>query len=369
MVQKKILFVAIALVAIICVPALVVLFRPTTENPQSGTQVITDMVGRTVTVPNKIERVIAINPGALRLVTYLDASDLVCGVEQHEIDLAGRPYAMANPEYANLTLIGPQFGGDPELIATQNPDVIFDADTISSNLDALQNQLGIPVIGIVYGGLDTPELTQTFYDGLTLIGKVLHEEARATAVINYVSGLIDDLNSRTSNIPDSEKLSVYIGGLSSRGYHGLPSTCAYYAPFTLTNSKNVITAEMANNSTAVVNIDLEILPELNPQVMFIDYNGLALCREDVQNHLDVYGQLDAIVNNCTYGVMGYNWYHLNFEVVLTDAYYVGKILYPSNFADVDPAQKADEIYSLFVGVALYDQMAQLYGPFDAVNLR
>jgi iron complex transport system substrate-binding protein len=371
MVKKSVAVVAVVVVAVVLVSALAVVFwsPPVSPSQQAGTQQVIDMTGREVTVPNDIQRVVAVNPGALRLVTYLDASDLVCGVEEVESDLAGRPYAMAHPEYTSLPVIGPQFGGDPELIAAQNPDVVFTTDVVVSNLDALQNQLGIPVVGIVYGGLDTPELTQTFYDGLTVMGKILHKETRATEVINYVSGMISDLNERTANIPDSEKASVYVGGLSSRGLHGFTSTGAYYAPFTLTNSKNVITPAMAQNSTAVVNIDVEVLPELNPNIIFIDYGGLSLCQEDVQNHPDVYGSLDAVTYDCTYGLMDYNWYHLNYDVVLSDAYYVGKVLYPTQFEDIDPAQKADEIYNFLVGAPLYNQLVELYGPFGAISLR
>jgi len=276
---------------------------------------------------------------------------------------------MAHPEYATLPVIGPSHGGDPELIAAQSPDVVFSTDAGSTNLDALQEQLGIPVVCIVYGGLDTSEKVQTFYDGLTLIGQVLHKEDRATEVIDYVSGLIDDLDSQTSSIPDSEKLSVYVGGLSARGTHGIVSTNAYYAPFTLTNSKNVITGEMVQGSTSVVSIDAEVIPGLNPDVIFIDFNGLSLCQDDVANHVDVYGSLDAIQNNCTYGVMGYNWYHLNYDVVLTDAYYVGSVLYADQFADIDPAEKADEIYTFLAGAPVYDKMVELYGSFGPVSLR
>jgi iron complex transport system substrate-binding protein len=370
MVKKIVAIAVIVVVAVVLISAFAVLLwaPPGNSGPQSGTQQIVDMAGRTVTVPNDVQRVIAVNSGCLRLLTYMDASDIVCAVEEVESNSSGRPYAMAHPEYATLPVIGPVHGGDPELIASQEPDVIFKQDFDVTNLDSLQEQTGIPVISLVYGGLDTPEKVQTFYDGLTLIGKVLHKEDRATEIINYVNGVIEDLDSRTSSIPDEDKLSVYVGGLSARGMHGITSTNAYYAPFTLTNSKNVITSEMVQDSTAVVNIDAEVIPGLNPDVIFIDYNGLSLCQEDVHNHADVYGDLDAIQNDRTYGVMGYNWYHLNFEVVLTDAYYVGKILYPDQFTDIDPVEKADEIYTFLSGAPLYDEMAELYGPFASVSL-
>lgn len=101
-------------------------------------------------------------------------------------------------------------------------------------------------------------------------------EAHAGEVNTFVNDLIDDLNSRTVNVPESEKPSVYVGGLSSRGFHGMSSTCAYYAPFTLNDAKNVITPEMVNYATSVVNIDIEVLPSLNPEIIFVDYNGLSL---------------------------------------------------------------------------------------------
>jgi iron complex transport system substrate-binding protein len=369
--KKTQILVAIIIVAVILIAAIAVVFKPNlsgTTEQQPETRQIIDMLGRNVTIPTNINRIVGVSPGALRLLTYMNASAMVCGVEEFETDLAGRPYAMAHPEYATLPIIGPQFGGDPELIAAQNPDVVFSTDGIATNLDSLQEQLGIPVVGIVYGGLDTPEMIQNFYDGLTLIGNVLHKEARATDVINYVSGIIDDLNSRTASIADSEKPSVYIAGLSSRGLHGFTSTDAYYAPFTLTNSKNVVTPAMVQYTASVVNIDAEVIPELNPDIIFIDYSGLSLCQEDVQKHMDIYGGLAAIQNNRTYGLLGYNWYHLNFDVVLTDAYYVGTVLYPDHFADINPAQKADEIYTFLDGAPLYAEMAELYGPFAPVNL-
>lgn len=66
--------------------------------------------------------------------------------------------------------------------------------------------------------------------------------------------------------------------------------------------------------------------------------------------------------------MGYNWYNLNFEVVLTNTYYVGSILYPEHFSDIDPVLKADGIYNFFVDSDLYYEMSQFFGPFGTINL-
>jgi len=41
-----------------------------------------------------------------------------------------------------------------------------------------------------------------------------------------------------------------------------------------------------------------------------------------------------------------------------DAYYVGKVLYPDRFKDIDPVKKANEIYKFLAGEELYDEMAK-----------
>ena len=41
---------------------------------------------------------------------------------------------------------------------------------------------------------------------------------------------------------------------------------------------------------------------------------------------------------------------------MADAYYVGKVLYPEEFSDVDIAQKTDEIFEMMLGVKFYDTL-------------
>jgi len=57
-----------------------------------------------------------------------------------------------------------------------------------------------------------------------------------------------------------------------------------------------------------------------------------------------------------YAVLPYNWYTQNFGSILANAYYIGKVLYPEKFAGVDPAGKADEIYTFLVGKPVFEKM-------------
>jgi iron complex transport system substrate-binding protein len=53
---------------------------------------------------------------------------------------------------------------------------------------------------------------------------------------------------------------------------------------------------------------------------------------------------------------------------LVDAYYyIGKVLYPDRFVDVNPELKADEIFQAFLGKSLYMQYEKTYGGFKNLS--
>jgi iron complex transport system substrate-binding protein len=54
--------------------------------------------------------------------------------------------------------------------------------------------------------------------------------------------------------------------------------------------------------------------------------------------------------------------------MLADAYYIAKILYPEKFKEVEPKEKADQIYQKFVGKPVYNEMADIFGGFKKMNL-
>ena len=65
---------------------------------------ITDMAGRIVTIPQKVDRVICSGAGCLRLLTYLKTQDRIVAVDSIEINgspIDARPYAIANPQFKN----------------------------------------------------------------------------------------------------------------------------------------------------------------------------------------------------------------------------------------------------------------------------
>jgi iron complex transport system substrate-binding protein len=339
-----------------------------------GEQVtVTDLLGRKVTIPATVERVIAIGPGALRLYVYAGNLDYIVGVEQMDADSAvGKPYLLANPSLAELPIIGqggPNNAPDPEKILTAAPDVIFSTYvTEASAAEELQAKTGIPVVVLSYGGSGfgtTAIFDQTVQDSLLLVGQIGGTIEKAQAAVDFIRQAQQDLEARTKDIPEGDRPTVYVGGLGSKGTHGIESTQGQYALLDVIHARNVVDETGESGS---IMIDKEKLLDWDPDYIFIDQGGFTAVLEDYQKIPVFYDSLSAVQNGQVYAQLPYNYYNTNIGTAIVDAYYLGKMLYPAAFADIDPEQKANEIYQALLGQPVYAQMAADFGGFGGLKL-
>ena len=327
---------------------------------------VKDMLGRHVYVPARVNRIIGLRAGTLRLLVYMDADNQVVGIEENEKQ--GRtPYTMAHPELLQLPSVGPAMGGDAELILKSRPDVIFISYTTKGDADALQQKTGIPVIAI-----ECPEFgteIDTLFASLELIGKILNKKYRADSLIVYIRNSIIDLDKRTSGISDMTKPSVYIGGVPYSGAHGINCTQPYYPPFMFVHAKNVASDinERLVSHVKGTYIDKEQLILWDPDILFIDVSGLDLVKNDLQKGTALYNQLDAIRDGKIFTVLPYNNYAINYELVLINAWFVGKVLYPDEFQDIDVEAKTNEILEQFLGKGIYQELISSSPAFKNIN--
>lgn len=335
-----------------------------------GKLTVMDMLGRSVEVGGRVERVVCVGPGALRFIVYLNATDMVVGVEEVEKmwSPAGRPYRMAHPELAELPVIGKGGPGNPnpypEEIVKVKPDVIFAAAVDEQMADSLQEQTGVPVVVLDYGPVKVP--SERFFESLRLAGRIIGREERAEEVIEFVEGLLEDLNSRTTGVGEGVKPTVYVGGIGYRGVQGIESTECRFSPFVAVNARNVVD-EL--NQSGHVFVDREKLLDWDPDVIFIDEAGLGSICEDYSKNSEFYLSLKAFRNGDVYGILPYNYYWTNVGTALADAYYIGKVLYPDRFKDVNPEVKADEIYCFLVGKPVYRDMEEEFGGFTRLTFK
>jgi iron complex transport system substrate-binding protein len=338
------------------------------ENGAENTRTITDMLGREISVPDTITRIVGVRAGALRMITYMGAAKQVVGVEENELR-DWRPYSIANPYLLNLSTIGPMMGGDSELILNSKPDVIFITYATVADANALQKRTGIPVIAI-----DCPEFgthRHILYESLNLMAEILHKTARADSLIAYIENSIQDLDSITSNLSKQSKPKVYVGGVSYSGSHGITSTQPYYPPFEFTNAKNVAKqiAEEKFSHVKGTFIDIEQLLAWNPDVLFIDCGGIELVQKSIKEKKILERNIAAFKNEQMYVLYAYNNYANNYEMVLANSWYVAKKMYPGEFAHIDIKEKVNEITKMFLGKPIYDELIAESGAYTEFKIR
>ncbi|MBN1887764.1 MAG: iron ABC transporter substrate-binding protein [Thermoflexales bacterium] len=341
--------------------------------PADPTVTVTDLLGRQVNVPAKVTRVVAIGPGALRLYVYAGNLDYIVGVEGMETgDVSGKPYMLANPALAKLPVIGqggPNNAPDAEKLLTVTPNVIFSTyATDAAAADELQAKTGLPVVVLHRGGGfgTTAIFGQPVRDSLMLVGQITGDTAKAQAAIEFIEQAGQDLDKRTKDIPDADKPTVYVGGLGAKGTHGIESTQGQYVLLDAIHAKNVVDETGQDGS---IMIDKEKLLTWDPQFIFIDQGGYAAVLEDYEKDPAFYQSLSAVKNGQVHSQLPYNSYNTNIDTAIADAYYLGKILYPKAFADVDPAKKADEIYVALVGQPLYAQISKTFGGLGELTFK
>ena len=333
----------------------------------SDTVTVVDNFGRSAVVPADVKSVLCSGSGCMRYLVYLQSQDLAVGVDSIEKEwreIEGRPYSLVHREKLyELPLFGEYRGkDDPEKIIDISPDLVFKTGstgtsygTSGAEADTLSAKTGVAVVAFPYGSLKNQAEKDEFYSGLRLMGKVLGKYERAEEVISYIEDLMADLKSRTSGIPEDELKRVYVGGVSSAGAHGIISTEPAYPPFLWTNADNVA----SGLGSAHVDVAKEAIIDWDPEYIFIDVSTIQMEDNGAIGQLKNDPALKGLTAKKTgnvYGVLPYNFYNANYETVFSDAYFIGKILYPDCFSDVIPEEKADEIYTFFVGEPVLEKL-------------
>lgn len=318
----------------------------------AGTRLITDSEGREVEIPEKVESIVCLNVGALRYTCYMQAQDLVIGVEDYEKEQSiSRGYNYVNFElFQDLPVVGNNGEHYPEEIISADPDVIVMSAYDDSDADSLQEKTGIPVV--VVPGSDSM-MDEGAYETFRIMGELYGKEDRAQELLDYMDSIKEDLETRTADVAEEDKLTAYVAGVSYKGAHGFEGTEAGYGPFAAINAKNLADE---TGQTGPFDIDPEQVLAWDPDVIFVDFNGLDLVNEDYASNPEYYEQLTAVQEGRVYSQISFRSSASNLDTALADTYYAASVLYPEQFADVDPEEKAAEIFEMLLGENFYEDL-------------
>lgn len=339
------------------------------DKPQTQEITITDMIGREVTVtPGSYKRVVCIGAGALRMYSYIGDTALLCGVEDIDnttlaerpkmFDGVARPYVIAFGDvFSTLPSCG--VGGpsaqtaEAEKILSCSPDIVISEYEDVEKENALQAQLGVPVITLKAGADGV--FDEAFADTMTLLGTIFNATEKAEALNAFIASERAEIERRVANITDENKPGVYICGLGNWGTTNHLMTAQNYISFTVAGVKNVVSGLAAPGIQA---IEAEKFVSLGDEMDIIIMDAAA-----VKNIKPLYQQDSTMFDSCkawqegeVYLQMAYNAYYTNYETALINTWFIAMTVYPEAFADIDITEKTNEITKAFLGVELASEI-------------
>ena len=350
---------------------------------QSGAVTVTDMVGRSVeVVPGSYKKVVCIGAGALRMYSYVGDVSLLAGVEDIDntsledrpkmFDSVARPYVLAFGErFKNLPSCG--VGGpmaqaaETEKILSCEPDIVISEFEDVQKSDALQEQLGVPVITLRTGSNGV--FGDEFYGSMELLGKVFGRETRAAELVSYVKAERAAIETLVAQIPEEEKPSVYICGLGNWGTTDHLTTAENYICMQVAGIKNVVSDL---GIQGIGPIEDEKFVELGEQMDIIIMDAAA-----VKNIKPLYAEDPTMFDTCkawrenqVFLEMAYNAYYTNYEIALINTWFIAKAVYPEVFADIDLTAKTNEVTKVFLGQELAEEIfacPSSFGGYQRIN--
>ena len=165
---------------------------PVTPPPAAAVEstpiVITDALGRQVTLPSAPQRIVITGKALIMIAdaayTFPEASQRIIGIGS-----AGQGssnfLSLIDPDYAQKAVLDNTAG--PEQIAAMHPDLVLLKSYLAESVGNPIEAIGIPVI---YVDFETPE---QYARDLAILGQVFQNEARTAQVADYYQARVEHI--------------------------------------------------------------------------------------------------------------------------------------------------------------------------------
>ena len=319
------------------------------------TRVFTDSCGREVTVPADIQKIAVSGPLAQTGVLPI-APDRMGGVAN-----AGDESAKAyfDAKYLELPLLGQLYGGKGELnletLLAAAPDVVIDVgepkDSMAEDLDALQEQTGIPFVHI-------DAYLASMDDTYAMLGDLLAMPNEAQGLADYCRYAYDKVKAIADSVEKVDLLYV-------TGEEGLNVIArgSYHAEVIDMLCNNLAVVDEPSSKGTGNEVDMEQILNWNPDAVIFAPGSIYSTVADDEN----WQTIPAIKDGRYYEVpMGpYNWMGFPPSVQrILGMQWMAKVLYP-DAADYDMYETTQTYFQLFYHC---DLTAEQYAALTAHSL-
>jgi iron complex transport system substrate-binding protein len=338
----------LAIVAVCAVLALAfILAAPGTAGEDSAVTVrnITDMDGRTVTIPSEVRTVvITCCGGAAQELAALGVGDRV--VAQPQQCTTERLYTVV-PGYRTTPDVGSFDEVNVEEILKLNPDVVigsYYAETGNARIEAA----GVPVVRVLTGRAGVEELKQEFL----MLGQVFGREERAERLVAYWDETLAHVGANLDDIPEGERKRVYyINGapLKTDGRNAWGDD--------MIRAAGGINVAGGIDQKSGSQISAEELVRWDPEVIYVssnmrDYSSPAGAFAANPQFATIKAVQDGAVYPCPVGTF---WWDRPAPESPLGILWLAEKLYPDRFADVDLADETKKFFREFYDYDLTDE--------------
>ncbi len=320
----------------------------------AATRIITDMYGRTLTVPSTINRVLTSGPVEMEMV-YLLAPDKLAGLS---FTFNGNP-PLVPEKYKNLAVIGGWFGtqtGNYETFIAANPDIILEGT--EANIKERQEKFGdIPVVGLYAGDKQTnyADDSLTGYEGeIRFLGELLNVQSQAEKLIAYYKGAMDYVNKIVATIPEKDKIKVYYAE-GKEGFSTDPEGSMHTRLLEFCGGINVAQVTL-KPGYGMADASLEQIMLWDPDMIIIGRGSQATLYKTILTDTR-WSQLRAVKNKKVEirPDNPFSWFDgPPGPSQIVGMYWMINKLYPNKTADLDLKARVKEFYSQFYHYNLTD---------------
>lgn len=327
------------------------------EKTEGEFRTITDGLGRQVRVPEKIDRIVTLG-NATRMVVYLGLEEKLVSTANGDVsDNLLQAYGAYHQErWKELPVVASGGYGEvnTEAILAADPDVILCTyeQEIVENLEA---QLGRQVVAAPQGKL----FQEDFETAMRIFGQACGVSERAEEVLSFIHDQLDQLAERADSVPAEQRPSVLAAAATSRTAHGISTVYANSAVLAAIGA-NDVTRDLSQGPKGL-EVDREQILAWDPEWIVLDAGNVYLVQAEYAEDPDYFSHLKAVEEGRLYQWPNSSANYSNIEIPLASAWYMGKLLYPEAFSDIDPETRAQEIYDFFLGHGEYGKLLEENG--------
>lgn len=311
-----------------------------TGESDSAARIVLDSEGKEVVIPAKVERV-APSIGAFAQVTEMLSRGKIAAASTAQISedfkAVFTDYAKSNPDNRDSSSVEDLIAADVQVV--YGPAAAYSEEQLEQLAQA----------GIAYVNISSLSGSEDMMDSYRLIGEILGEEERAEAFCSYWQGSIDDCQERTAQLQEEDRARVLRLSVSGGAYSTVNNTDIFTSIAEEAGAVNVAAEYQPEGGKGApgggrnsgLSVDAEQIIAWNPDVI-ISMNKAGA--EEILADPALAGVKavkEGKVYNTPQGL--YLWGVRSGENAMMTPW-LGTILYPELFEDVDMEQVVMDFY-------------------------